>query len=268
MQTAYTGCALITRVDGVKVGLTELDIDLTIDSQLYKSVAGYQGTAFQSTSNLAVNNADLEGVTQLGIIERADVIAGLYSHASVQLFIYDWENAVKVRDITSGRWGETTLTDGRYVAEARSLSQFLQQKIGRQILPECDARLGDTRCGVNLAAFTDSGAVTSVASNQVFTASGFAASQADDYYNYGLLTFTSGLNAGLKQEVKDYNDATGQFTTFLPFPFDVVAADTFDVYAGCDKRKATCIAPFNNVVNFRAFDMLPGNDKISQIGGQ
>ena len=38
------------------------------------------------------------------------------------------------------------------------------------------------------------------------------------------------------------------------------AGDTFAVTAGCDKRFATCHDRFDNVVNFRGFPHIPGND--------
>jgi uncharacterized phage protein (TIGR02218 family) len=36
----------------------------------------------------------------------------------------------------------------------------------------------------------------------------------------------------------------------------------FTIYAGCDKRLATCRAKFDNVVNFRGFPHMPGNDAL------
>jgi uncharacterized phage protein (TIGR02218 family) len=77
------------------------------------------------------------------------------------------------------------------------------------------------------------------------------------------LTWTSGLNDGLRMEVKAFTTGTGLIELFLPMPFDIGGGDTFDIQAGCDKSVATCLSKFNNVINFRGFPYIPGNDKIS-----
>ena len=43
-------------------------------------------------------------------------------------------------------------------------------------------------------------------------------------------------------------------------PEPVAAGDSFTVTAGCDKQFQTCHDRFNNVVNFRGFPHIPGND--------
>jgi uncharacterized phage protein (TIGR02218 family) len=40
----------------------------------------------------------------------------------------------------------------------------------------------------------------------------------------------------------------------------IAPGDTFAVTAGCDKRFATCRDRFDNVLNFRGFPHIPGND--------
>ena len=264
----YTTCIKIVRLDTTVIGMTELDKDITFDSVTYSSLSGYTPTETQTTSDLSVNNADIEGLIQSGHIERADIIAGLYDNADIFVFIYDWENEVKVRDLAVGSWGEVQLKDNAYTAEFRSLAQKLQQPIGEVVTAECNANLGDSRCGVTLATYTDTGSITTATSNSVIIDTSFIGTQADNYYNYGNFTFTSGLNNGLSREVKDYDDSTGEFTFILPFPFDIAVSDTFSVFAGCDKRLTTCINSFNNVVNFRGFPHLPGQDEITKVGGQ
>ncbi len=84
------------------------------------------------------------------------------------------------------------------------------------------------------------------------------------YFDYGLITFTSGLNTGLSMEVKSY--VPGQITLQLAMPYAVAIGDAYTMHAGCDKSLATCRDRFNNVVNMRAFPYLPGIDKLVQIG--
>jgi len=84
------------------------------------------------------------------------------------------------------------------------------------------------------------------------------------YFDYGTVTFTSGLNAGLSCEIKAY--VPGQVTLALPMPYAIAAADTYTIVAGCDKSLTTCRDVFANVVAFRGEPYLPGLDKIVQIG--
>lgn len=266
--TTYTYCMKITRTDSAVLALTDLDVDVDFGGTNYLSSIGYTPSNFEATSTLSVNNSELGTYISVGGFERDDLTAGLFDFALVEIILVDYIALTKVRDIATGRLGEVEITDDAFKVEFRSLTQPLQQTIGRIYQAECDANLGDSRCGVLLASFTDTGTITSVTSNSVFVDSGFIGTQSDDYYNYGLITFTSGLNNGLKQEIKDYNDATGEFTTLLPFPFAVAVSDTFSVYAGCDKRKTTCINKFNNVINFRGFDMKPSRDQLLKAGGQ
>ena len=84
------------------------------------------------------------------------------------------------------------------------------------------------------------------------------------YFDYGLMTMTSGANIGLAMEVKSY--VVGQITLQLPFPYAVAAGDTYSLTAGCDRSFSTCKGRFSNVLNFRGEPYLPGLDKLIQVG--
>lgn len=264
----WARCARVVRSDATVIAFTEHDRDITYDSITYLSSISYTPTVRSDTSTLSVNNADLQGYFSLAGVLKDDVVNGLYDGAEVYELLIDYSNSSLVKLMGKGYLGEVEIKDNAFSAEYRSLTQKLQQNVGKYYTAECNAQLGDARCTVNLASFTSVGTITSVTTSQIFIDSSFIGSQSNDYYNYGLITFTSGLNSGISREVKDYNDATGEITTFLPFPYTVSISDSFSVYAGCDKRKATCISKFNNVINFRGFDMIPGQNQISKFGGQ
>jgi uncharacterized phage protein (TIGR02218 family) len=52
------------------------------------------------------------------------------------------------------------------------------------------------------------------------------------------------------------------FELWQAMPEPVAAGDNFTVTAGCDKQFQTCHDRFNNIVNFRGFPHIPGNDFI------
>lgn len=85
------------------------------------------------------------------------------------------------------------------------------------------------------------------------------------YFDFGVITMTSGVNSGLSMEVKSY--VPGQVTLLLPFGFGPCSiGDSYTMHAGCDKLPATCKDRFNNLVNYRGFPFLPGNDALVQVG--
>ncbi len=119
----------------------------------------------------------------------------------------------------------------------------------------------DWKC---VAGKIDGGTITSLTDREKFKDS--SRTEANDYYNFGLFTFTTGNNAGLSMEIKGFT-AT-EFVTSLPFPFDIEVGDKYKAYAGCDKTRDTCRDTFSNVINFRGEPDIPGIDAISKIGGQ
>ena len=116
-----------------------------------------------------------------------------------------------------------------------------------------------------LAAWHKEGAVTGVTDRRIFEAVSLA--DADDAFNYGVLLWLTGANAGYEMEVKDWVLATHTITLFEKMPFVVAIGDTFAVTMGCDRRLATCKARFDNVVNMRAEPYLPGTDEVLKYGG-
>lgn len=265
--TTWTQCLRIERTDGTIYGMTTLDKSIDYGGVTYSSPIGYDEMNVETTAVLSVNNSDVEGFLDIAGFTKADLVGGLFDFAEVYAFILDYSTGTKVRDLFKGWLGEIEFTQGSYKAELRSLSQMLQQTVGRVYGVECDRVLGDSKCGVNLATYTTSGTITGVTSNQIVIDTGFIGSQSDDYYNYGNFTFTSGDNNGDSREIKDYDDASGTFTFFLEFPFTIDSADTFTVSAGCDKQAATCSSKYSNIENFRGFPFISGRDAMLRGGG-
>jgi len=152
--------------------------------------------------------------------------------------------------------------DNLFVAEVRSLSQAVQQQTGRIYTAQCDAVLGDGRCKVNLASFTETGTVTSVTNSFTFTDS--SNTEDTDYFQYGLLTWTVGDNAGRSMEVKEFTTG-GNFVLFQPMASAIQVGDQYSVYAGCNKQFDTCGNKFNNRVNYRGFPQIPSKDNMGKI---
>lgn len=258
-MTTWATCLKITRSDATVVGLTEHDVDLVIAGVTYSSAAGYTPSTLSASSDLSADYADVEGILDAAGVDRSDIAAGLYDKAAIEVFLYDWSAGSTVKILASGHWGECAVHDHRYVAEFRSLSQSLQQTVLRTYTAACDAELGDARCGVNLAALTETGTVTGVTSRRLFFDA--AHTEADDYWRGGKVIFTSGACTGYAMEIKSSTSATGAIELFLAMPAAIAVGDTFTLAPGCDKAFATCQGTYANVVNFRGFPHVPGTDE-------
>ena len=255
----YTTCLKIERTDSTVIGLTEHDQPISYAGVDYLPYETYNPTAIQNRADLSVNNVDIEGI--LSDSDRLDIKNKLYDNARIELFVYDWNAGSFIKMLQVGHWGEAKLYQGRYVTEFRSLSQKLNQNIGRNY-GICDADLGDTRCGVNKASFTVTGTITSVTSSAQFTDS--SRSEDDGYFQYGEFTFTSGNNSGIQREV--YSFASGVFVAIPAFPYTIQIGDAYSAVAGCDREHTTCNDKFNNIINHRGSPFAVGQDSALEIG--
>jgi uncharacterized phage protein (TIGR02218 family) len=160
--------------------------------------------------------------------------------------------------LRTGWLGEVTLKGEQFVAEVRGLTQSLQQTVGEIYSATCRADLGDARCKVDLEDFTVTGAMTAV--NGLYGFTDVSRMEDDSYFANGTVMFTSGPNDGLTVLVKEYVDK--QFYFALPLRVSPGIGDTYSAVAGCDKTHRTCVARFDNIVNFRGEPFVPGTDKL------
>lgn len=260
--TTLCRCWVVARRDGVTQGFTDHDEDVEIDGVTCHAGTGLTGSEATQKLGLAVDSSELSGALADDSLNEDDLAAGRYDAAAVELWLADWSEADLRVLLAKGTLGEVKREGTAFTAEVRGLSQRLSETSGRLYTATCSADLGDARCKVDLGnpAFHGSGAVTDTLATSSFAASGLDGF-ADGWFTAGKLTFTGGANAGLGIEVKIHrNDGGVTFDLWQAMPEPIAVGDTFTVTAGCDKRFATCHDRFNNVVNFRGFPHIPGND--------
>ncbi|MEJ0062410.1 MAG: DUF2163 domain-containing protein [Alphaproteobacteria bacterium] len=252
----------ITRRDGTVRGFTNHDRDIVLDGVTYKADGAFSPSAIASTSKLAADNLEIGGITG-NDITAADLAAGRYDHARADVYVCNWadlgQGALQLR---RGWLGEVTLAGERYTAELRGLHDLLPREFGDYYTAECRHDLGDVHCAVALAPLTVTGAVTTVIDTANFLDASRA--EADGLFDHGKLQWTTGANSGLAVEVKKWDATLSQFVLWLPLPNPIAVGDAYTVYAGCDKRLATCKDKFGNLANFGGFPHMPGVDKILQ----
>jgi uncharacterized phage protein (TIGR02218 family) len=260
--TTLCRCWLITRSDGVVQGFTDHDEDVVLGSTTCLAGSGLTGSEATQTLGLAVDGSELSGALADDTLNEGDLAAGRYDAAGVELWLVDWSEPELRVLLAKGALGEVKCEGAAFTAEVRGLSQRLAENSGRLFTPACAADLGDARCKIDLtaAAYRGSGVVLAVSAASGFTAGGLDAF-ADGWFTAGKLTFVSGANAGLSVDVKSHrHDDAVRLVLWQQMPEPISIGDAFTVTAGCDKRFQTCHDRFNNVVNFRGFPHIPGND--------
>jgi uncharacterized phage protein (TIGR02218 family) len=263
--TTLAWCWRIERADGVVFGFTDHDRPLAFGGVTYEPESGFAASEIRSGTDLAVDAQEAEGVLTSDTITETDILDGRWDNAKVEVWRVNWDAPAQRVLMRRGAIGQVRRGRLNFVAEVRSLAHVLNQTVGRTFQHACDAELGDGRCGVDLddPAYKGTGSVVSLTGDRSFTASGLGSFD-PDWFTLGRLTWTSGANAGRTAEVAAHALRSGdQHLALLEAPVRPIApGDDFVVRAGCDKRLETCRDRFANVVNFRGFPHIPGQDTV------
>jgi uncharacterized phage protein (TIGR02218 family) len=265
--TTLCRCWRVTRRDGVVQGFTDHDEDVVLDALTCRAGTGLSGSEATARLGLAVAGSEIAGALADEALSEADLAAGRYDAAAVDIFLVDWSEPSLHVLLGSYVLGEVRREGGAFAAELRSLSDRLNAESGRRYTAACSADLGDARCTVDLGAdaFRGSGSIAALRGTSSFAAAGLAGF-ADGWFTAGRLTWSGDANEGLAVEVKSHrlvgDDAVIDLWQAMPEP--LTEGDTFIVTAGCDKRFATCRDRFDNAVNFRGFPHIPGNDFVTR----
>lgn len=261
--TTLCWCWRVTRRDGAVFGFTEHDRDLTVDGVTCRAATGFSPGERDGKGGLTPDQASLFGALNAAAITETDLANGLWDGARVDVLRVDWTQPSIFVQTWTGEIGETRRGRIAFEAELRGLSARLERVTGRIYSRLCDAEIGDARCGIDLdsPAFKADGSVGSVAGDDVFAAIGLGGFDTG-LFTRGLLTWTSGANAGAVSEVREHrlSGSAVQIRVMSPPFVPIEAGDAFQVWAGCDKRHATCRDRFANIVNFRGHPFMPGND--------
>lgn len=265
----------IQRRDGTVHLFTSHDQPITFNGEVYEPCGSLQPSAYQAGGQFGdVGNVNLMGLlsidgSQPGIPAR-DIAAGLLDSAIIEVWDLPWQGDEHPYPILKGFIGTITQRDINYEAEVITYSSLLSNRgVLETFTPNCRFMLGDARCTVNLASFTDTGFVTEQSPGSTLYQSGkrqfvdISRIEADGYWTNGIITWTSGNNTGYSSEVAQSTD-DGIITLWNVMPNKIEVNDNYTIVAGCDKKLSTCKDKFNNVPNFGGFPDIPGNDIILQ----
>ncbi|MGF1500822.1 MAG: DUF2163 domain-containing protein [Paracoccaceae bacterium] len=257
----------VTRTDGQRLGFTDHDRPLAFDGVTHEALSGANASTVEQATGLSVDSHTLEGALISAAISDEDLERGLYDGAAIRFWLVDWRDPETRFLLAEGRIGEVRRGEHAFEAEVVGLSEALNQPHGRAFLCQCDRRLGDDVCGVDLSdpAYRGSGAVSALIAPEHLIVTGLSGI-ASGWFARGLLTWQSGENQGQTAHVKAHR-SIGQETRLELWhrPSRPVApGDAFTLVAGCDKTAETCRAKFSNILNFRGFPHMPGDDYVAR----
>jgi uncharacterized phage protein (TIGR02218 family) len=269
--TTLCRCWRITRRDGVVQGFTDHDEDVMLGALTCRAGTGLTGSEASNRLGLAVDGSEISGALADETLSEADLAAGRYDAASVEVFIVDWSEPTLNVLIAKSALGEVRREGGAFTAELRGLADRLNEESGRRYSATCAVDLGGIGCNIDLSTptFRGSGSIAALAGTSRFIASGLDA-YSDAWFTAGRLLWQSGANAGLAVEVKRHQASGAEvvFELWQAMPEPLETGNSFVVTAGCDKRFDTCRNRFNNVLNFRGFPHIPGNDFVTRYAVQ
>jgi len=233
--------------------------NLVFDSVNYVA-APVEPTKFTQTLGVQeANHVELFGVFDT-VISEDEIQGGKWKNAPIvfEYIAIDPATGLASATVTGsvgkmrGQAGKFQVNNGTFRVELRSLSDRLQQDIGALTSP-LDRNRSAAELGVSLAPFTFARTVTAVVDRRNFTVGGTA--QADNYFKYGVVTFTSGANNGLRMEIKA--NVGNVIELQLPLRSTIAISDTCSLVAGYDSTREQCRDKFNAMVEFDGECDLP-----------
>jgi uncharacterized phage protein (TIGR02218 family) len=262
--STFCNCWRVARRDGIVMGFTDHDSDVFFNGVLFKAKSGFLASELESTTGFASGGGDVVGALTTESLTEADLANGVYDGASVEIWLVDWSSVEDRVLLDVATLGEATRSEFVFRAEVRSSAHYFDQQRGTCFQRSCPADLGDTKCKFDLSTpgFSASGVVIDASREQIFAS--LVGAFDDDFFAAGQIVFSSGANLGARTSIKSHRRKGDKsvFSIWSGTAAPILAGDAFTVIAGCDKSPDACQAKFNNLVNFRGFPHMPGNDHV------
>lgn len=253
----------LERADGVTLGFTSHDRDVSQDGLLLCASPGMRPTTIVESLGLDTDGLEVNGALTSDAIRREDLASGRWDGAYLEIFLFDWTAPDAGRRLLAcGELGMVSFSGDAFEAEFLGLARLLDRPIVPQTSPSCRASFCDADCGLNGQRFRHLATVASVTGNQVSLTAPISVATND--FAYGVLRWLSGESCGLSTDIiaSDANSVT------LPrLQQRVAAGDRLELLEGCDKQMTTCAGRFANAINFRGEPYLPGNDILTRYPG-
>ena len=252
-------CWRLVRCDGVALGFTSHDRPLLVNGLRHQSRPGMSPSAVVLGDGVTADDMEVAGALSAGALTGADLLAGRWDGARLDLFLVDWRDPDAGQQwLAEGTLGDVAVgtgADAGFTAELIGPGAALAASVVESCSPECRAELGDARCKVDLRPRERLMAVTAVAQDRVQIAGIVAAD-----YVQGEMAVLDGPNAGLVRRLL----AKDSGWLVMDEPLALATGTRVRLREGCDKRFVTCRDRFANARNFRGEPHVPGADLLTR----
>lgn len=262
----YCHCCKIERSDGLVLGFTSHDCDLTIDGVTYEASKAISPSAASLKVDLSADNLEIKSFINDRGIRDEEILGGKFDNAKISISVVNFVSLPTSLEagtiIASGRVGEISSSETYFTMELRSRATLLNQGISKKTSPRCPHTFGlndgNSRCPVNAATYTTNVAVTSSNGSTVSVNNTYAT----NILAFGTFTFTSGNNEGLTFDI--YHNQNNEITFFELPPGNIQVGDNAIVVQGCNKTTDACKS-YGAILDFGGFptggNWMPGKDK-------
>jgi uncharacterized phage protein (TIGR02218 family) len=257
-----TTCLLfrIRRADGVVQRFASLDRDVVWAGETWLGTAPLDPMAAEAARGLAAGQTEVVGLLDAVTLRAEDLLNGLYDDAEMRVIRIDWSAPARGGIVLfEGRLAVAQIGETQFSAEIRLPGARLEQAVVELYSPECRVDLYSPPCGVAPGPWTETHTVTAVLSHTRIEVAGFT--RPAGWADYGMITVLAGPNANARREIRRHH-AGGVLDLWEPFAAPLTAGTSVSIAAGCDKRRTTCAGKFGNVLNFRGFPDVPGEDRL------
>ncbi len=104
--TRLCRCWRVLRKDGMALGFTDHDRDLSFEATLFRASSGMDTTTLQLATGLSVDNAQATGALSDASVREEDIRAGRFDDAEIWHWLVDWERPDLRVLLFRGRFGE------------------------------------------------------------------------------------------------------------------------------------------------------------------
>ncbi len=269
ITTTFCHCWKLTRRDGHVIGFTDHDGDLTFGGVTYRASAGLKASEVENNASLAAAVREAAGALTGESLNETDLRNGLYDNASVETWLVDWAEPDDRLLLDFATIGEVSHDEFTFTAELRSAAHVFDQQRGRAIQRDCSAHIGDSQCKIDPGAPAYSRRAIIVSAQTDVLTTTLDLDVESGFFTGGAARFETGVNVGAVFAIRSHRQDDGNTVIALWTPTGVCAqpGDRVMLTAGCDKRPETCQGKFGNIVNFRGFPHMPGNDRVIATPG-
>jgi uncharacterized phage protein (TIGR02218 family) len=262
--TTFCHCWRVSRGDAEVMGFTDHDRDLIFNGVAFRANTGISASQLEANVGFAPGSGEAAGALSDDSLTETDLSNGLYDGASVETWLVDWRDVADRVLLDVATIGEVRRGEMAFSAEMRSSAHLFDQQQGRAFQRSCSADLGDARCGLDLMAphLHATGMVAGFAGGVIDI--DLSESFDSGFFGGGALIFTSGANENARFAIKSHRQENLRaiVATWTPPGGAISFGDAVLMTAGCDKSPTTCRKKFGNIVNFRGFPHMPGNDRV------